>query len=158
MQRPGNTWFSLTDVHGAGAQRSSPKCGNYLGDTLGVDSLGNTVYGRGPQGDVLRVNNFVRLVRNFNSSSGINDIRGNDTHPVVYPDPFTTKTTIRIYPAVKIRNAVLEIYNTLGNNVRTISGINSGEINLERQNLSSGMYFYTIACGTLRLTGKFVIE
>lgn len=38
------------DVHGAGAQRTDPKTGE--------DS-----YGKGPQGDVRYVNNFVRLVR-----------------------------------------------------------------------------------------------
>ncbi len=43
----------LMDVHGAGCQRSDPKTGD--------PSL--TPYGRGPQGDVLRINNFVRCVR-----------------------------------------------------------------------------------------------
>ena len=41
---------AFMDVHGAGAQRTDPKTGE--------DS-----YGRGPQGDVRYVNNFVRLVR-----------------------------------------------------------------------------------------------
>ena len=54
IQKPGNTYFSYCDVHGAGAQRSSPKNGTYLGDYLGVDSLGNPVYGKGPQNDILR--------------------------------------------------------------------------------------------------------
>jgi hypothetical protein len=33
-------------------------------DPLGTDGNGNAVYGRGPQEDVARINNFVRLVRN----------------------------------------------------------------------------------------------
>lgn len=43
----------LLDVHGAGAQRSDPKSGD------------PTAYphGRGPQGDVIRIENYVRLVR-----------------------------------------------------------------------------------------------
>ena len=44
----------LMDVHGAGTQRSDPKVGNpedYTG-------------GRGPQGDVIRIYNYVRIVRN----------------------------------------------------------------------------------------------
>ena len=40
------------DVHGAGSQRTNPKTGQ--------DS-----YGRGPQGDVQTVNNYVRLVRDI---------------------------------------------------------------------------------------------
>ncbi|WP_165144155.1 DUF1566 domain-containing protein [Marinitoga sp. 38H-ov] len=43
----------IMDVHGAGAQRSDPKIGN----------PDNFEYGRGPQGDVIRIYNFVRLVR-----------------------------------------------------------------------------------------------
>jgi len=53
------------DVHGAGCQRSDPK-------------TGSASYGNGPQGDIRRVDNFVRVVRdesatgyssNFDSSS-----------------------------------------------------------------------------------------
>ncbi|HBS03667.1 MAG TPA: DUF1566 domain-containing protein [Leptospiraceae bacterium] len=43
----------LMDVHGAGAQRSDPK----IGDPADYPR------GRGPQGDVIRINNYVRLVR-----------------------------------------------------------------------------------------------
>ena len=42
------------DVHGAGAQRSDPKEGD----------PNIYPYGFGPQGDAIRINNFVRLVRN----------------------------------------------------------------------------------------------
>ena len=48
---PGDYHFE--DVHGAGAQRSDPKTGN----------AADFPHGRGPQGDVIRINNFVRLVR-----------------------------------------------------------------------------------------------
>ncbi|MCP5535160.1 MAG: DUF1566 domain-containing protein [Akkermansiaceae bacterium] len=43
----------LMDVHGAGCQRSDPKSGDPSA----------TPHGRGPQGDVLRIYNFVRCVR-----------------------------------------------------------------------------------------------
>jgi hypothetical protein len=45
----------LLDVHGAGAQRSDPKTGD-------PDDF---PYGRGPQGDDIRIFNFVRLVRDI---------------------------------------------------------------------------------------------
>ena len=45
-----NNWV---DVHGAGAQRSDPKSGN----------PDDYPYGRGPQGDAVRIYNHVRLVR-----------------------------------------------------------------------------------------------
>ncbi|MCP4023741.1 MAG: DUF1566 domain-containing protein [Desulfobacteraceae bacterium] len=46
--------YTLLDVHGAGAQRSDPKAGD----------LSDFPIGRGPQGDVVRIYNFARCVRN----------------------------------------------------------------------------------------------
>jgi len=46
----GNSWM---DVHGAGAQRSDPKSGDPA----------DYPYGRGPQGDAIRIYNYVRCVR-----------------------------------------------------------------------------------------------
>lgn len=48
-----NAWV---DVHGAGAQRSDPKSG----------SAAQFPQGRGPQGDAIRIQNYVRLVRGGN--------------------------------------------------------------------------------------------
>ena len=48
------------DVHGAGAQRSDPKTGDPA----------NYPEGHGPQGDAIRIFNFVRLVRDTEISSG----------------------------------------------------------------------------------------
>lgn len=45
----------LQDVHGAGAQRSDPKTGD----------PGDYPQGHGPQGDVIRILNYVRLVRDI---------------------------------------------------------------------------------------------
>jgi hypothetical protein len=45
--------YHYVDVHGAGAQRSDPKSGDPA----------MFPHGRGPQGDVIRIYNFVRLVR-----------------------------------------------------------------------------------------------
>jgi hypothetical protein len=54
---------TLMDVHGAGAQRSDPKSGSPEEYLLGASCGGGPAYGRGPQGDVIRIANFVRLVR-----------------------------------------------------------------------------------------------
>ena len=54
LPQPANSLnYVLVDVHGAGAQRSDPKAGNPA----------NYPYGFGPQGDVIRIYNYVRLVR-----------------------------------------------------------------------------------------------
>ena len=53
MRFPWANGTTLVDVHGAGAQRSDPK----VGDPERFPQ------GRGPQGDVIRIYNFARLVR-----------------------------------------------------------------------------------------------
>jgi hypothetical protein len=50
---PGRGEYRLIDVHGAGAQRSDPKSGDPK----------MFPHGRGPQGDVIRIFNYVRSVR-----------------------------------------------------------------------------------------------
>jgi len=50
---PGVGEYRLMDVHGAGAQRSDPKRGDPA----------MFPHGRGPQGDVIRIYNYVRCVR-----------------------------------------------------------------------------------------------
>ena len=50
-----NSWI---DVHGAGAQRSDPKKGD----------PGDYPYGHGPQGDAIRIYNYVRLVRDVSGT------------------------------------------------------------------------------------------
>lgn len=45
--------YTLMDVHGAGSQRSDPKVGD----------ASRFPHGRGPQGDVIRIDNMVRCVR-----------------------------------------------------------------------------------------------
>jgi hypothetical protein len=53
MWNPFLNSYELLDVHGAGCQRSDPK----KGDPSAYP------FGRGPQGDVVRIKNFVRCVR-----------------------------------------------------------------------------------------------
>ncbi len=50
----------LVDIHGAGCQRSDPKKGDPR----------QFPFGRGPQGDVVRIFNFVRCVRNIKTDLG----------------------------------------------------------------------------------------
>ena len=62
MEMPPNSGnFQLVDVYGAGAQRSDPKSGDPE----------DYPYGHGPQGDVIRIYNYVRLVRDSQSTVGV---------------------------------------------------------------------------------------
>ncbi|MAG63454.1 hypothetical protein CMO84_08030 [Candidatus Woesearchaeota archaeon] len=59
-QPPGSGNYNLLNVHGAGCQRSDPKAGD----------PNDYPYGNGPQGDVIRIFNSVRLVRDAGNCSG----------------------------------------------------------------------------------------
>lgn len=56
----------IQDVHGAGAQRSNGKTTeNDTGSSTQTDYNGDTYYYKGPQGDILRIDNMVRCVRDI---------------------------------------------------------------------------------------------
>jgi hypothetical protein len=74
---PSASCYTLVDVHGAGAQRSDPKTSAGL-VLMGSACSGGTAYGLGPQGDVQRAANYVRLVR--------------DADTEVQPTPTATST------------------------------------------------------------------
>jgi hypothetical protein len=59
------------DVHGAGAQRSDPKVGN----------PDDWPYGHGPQGDAVRIYNYVRCVRTVTATSACGDADNDGTGP-----------------------------------------------------------------------------
>ncbi len=63
---------NVLDVHGAGAQRSNDKVD--VASEPGAQSAtgaNGVFYYKGPQGDILRDNNKVRCVRNFESASSV---------------------------------------------------------------------------------------
>jgi hypothetical protein len=64
-----NAWV---DVHGAGAQRSDPKTG----------AASDYPQGHGPQGDAVRVNNYVRCVRGGTSTFSANGT-ASETRPAM---------------------------------------------------------------------------
>ena len=53
----------LTDVHGAGAQRSNNKSDATVDGTTAADLGYGIFYYKGPQGDIVRIDNMVRCVR-----------------------------------------------------------------------------------------------
>jgi hypothetical protein len=68
---------SWVDVHGAGAQRSDPKTGDPAEYSRG----------RGPQGDAVHINNFVRMVRGGVASANPGPAPNPRPKPAPRPDP-----------------------------------------------------------------------
>ncbi len=78
------------DVHGAGAQRSDPKAGNPA----------DYPQGRGPQGDAIRIYNYVRLVRDTSGIS-IPSPSPLPTHTISPHSSVTRLLVPQLSPAIK---------------------------------------------------------
>ena len=133
----GNPYYSYCDVHGAGCQRSDPKSGTWYGDQLGVDIDGSPVYGWGPQGDIVRVNNYVRLVRDISITTSIeNNIKINYTlHPNPAKEIFTISSDVELEK--------ITIFNTLGEVVQKQS-VEGRQSMVNVSQLLNGLYFVNL--------------
>jgi len=92
--------------------------------------------------------------------AGIQAITKNQNNIVsLYPNPFSNTCTIRI-DGNNLSNAEFNVYDLLGQEIKSISIGNNKEITLSRDNLSSGMYFYRLIQNKTEVisNGKFVIE
>lgn len=154
-------YYTLCDVHGAGAQRSDPKSGSYTSYYLGTDQNGNPIYGLGPQGDVIRISNYVRLVRSLPAATGLVKNRpvnaGNYSLLQNYPNPFNPVTTIQcVLPVSSF--TTLRVCDISGQLVRVLcnqilpSGTHSFPFN--GTGLPSGTYLYELRAGTYHAAGK----
>ena len=65
-----------------------------------------------------------------------------DLHYIVYPNPFTDYTTIKLSDAIQTQK--IELIDIHGRIVRSIDNVNSNSVTIQRENLSSGNYFIRI--------------
>jgi len=154
MQMPPNSGnYVLMDVHGAGSQRSDPKQGN----------PDNFPHGFGPQGDVIRIYNFVRLVRD-GVATEVKDLKsalpnefGLDQN---YPNPFNPSTKISWQSPIGGWQ-LLKVYDVLGNEIATLvdeyKPAGSYEVTFDATNLSSGMYFYLLDVQNISQVRKMIL-
>ncbi len=146
---------SLLDVHGAGSQRSDPKAG----------SADDYPQGHGPQGDVVRVNNFVRLVRDIDASTGL-DTPEEDERPSSfslkqnYPNPFNPTTTIH-YELPTSGIISINVYSANGRQVSNlVSGFQTAgdhQLVFDGNGLSSGVYLVVVKSGSTSISQKIVL-
>jgi hypothetical protein len=131
------------DVHGAGAQRSDPKTGDPSKFPTGF----------GPQGDAIRIYNYVRLVRNAGTTTAINEINSKDQLNI-YPNPVSDVCNITLsqgYNQMKI-----EIYNAFGSKVKEYDDANSKSVQIDLGDLSKGIFLMKIAFDGYLITKKII--
>jgi hypothetical protein len=143
MQFFGDSDLQLYDVHGAGAQRSDPKSGD----------PSDYPYGFGPQGDVIRIYNYVRPVRDAEVTTDVDQAEDKPTSFNLeqnYPNPFNPSTTIN-FSVETLSNVSLRIFDILGKetavliNEQKVPGTYS--VTFDATNLSGGVYFYQLESG-----------
>jgi len=131
------------DVHGAGAQRADPKTGNPADYPTGF----------GPQGDAIRIYNYVRLVRTATTNTGLNEI--NSTPQIYfYPNPVSDVCNITMNKEYK--TIVIDIYNTVGSKIRKLNFVNSKSINICLADMPQGLYIMHISLDGISTTSKFI--
>ncbi len=145
------------DVHGAGAQRSDPKVGDPA----------QFPFGHGPQGDAVRIYNYVRLVRGGNGTTGVpQDPTSSVTTPdnlvfnQNYPNPFNPLTSIR-FGLPKATLVKLTVFNISGREVAVLvdgwTPVGMHSATFDGSNLPSGLYLYHLTAGAKTATGKMVL-
>jgi hypothetical protein len=150
---PNSGNYILMDVHGAGAQRSDPKQGD----------PNNYPHGFGPQGDVIRIYNYVRMVR----GGLLSDVEEKETSlpedfrlEQNYPNPFNPATTISF--SVPVEGVVsLKLYNFIGQEIDVLidENLSAGNYSViwNGEGKSSGVYLYKLQAAAFAETKKMLL-
>jgi hypothetical protein len=139
--------FDWVDAHGAGCQRSDPKSGSLSEYTYVPYGY---YFGDAPQGDAIRLFNYVRCVRD-SGDSGIDGKGEDDAVGSIgfAPNPFRDSTELTLALPVGSERATCVIYDVRGRTVRTLEAVgDGGEARLvwdgrdgEGTKVVSGVYF-----------------
>ncbi|MCY7409447.1 MAG: serine hydrolase [Chitinophagales bacterium] len=93
---------------------------------------------------------------NIGLSTSVADVRSTDDAKV-FPNPFHSTTTIEL--SRSIQNAECIVYDNLGREIKHLRNITSKTITINRDNMSDGIYFFTIIeNGKIISKGKMVVE
>jgi hypothetical protein len=93
----------------------------------------------------------------FSITTGMNDASFEPVH--LYPNPFTESTTVLIDRSVRLDNAELKVFDLAGREVMVIGGINSHEVQLNKDGLSTGAYLYRLLNkGSQVANGKLIVK
>lgn len=90
--------------------------------------------------------------------SGLNNPNQGTSLSKIYPNPLSQYATIE-FENPKSENCTLTIYNTSGQLVQTITDITTNKIEIERQNLLKGLYFFRLHIDRQVIAnGKLMVE
>lgn len=137
--------YILMDVHGAGAQRSDPKVGD-------PDDYPT---GNGPQGDVVRIYNYVRLVRDVDETTGFNEIELNEDSFRIYPNP--ANGIIKAEFSSELSGiTTVQVLNLMGEIVYSKNIEASSSLFIDLRSFEPGVYFLTALNNESVYSKKFI--
>ena len=140
---------SWQDVHGAGAQRSDPK----QGDTSDYPQ------GHGPQGDAIRILNYVRCVRTISYPAGINTITPGDLNLNITPNPVKDYMKIS-FTLLKRSDLTVECLTLTGQSVyrSDLGNLSAGNHEIILQLFAKlGVYFIRVTSDQRSVVKKVII-
>lgn len=85
------------------------------------------------------INTPPTIVNTLCSITNITQIQTNTLSMNIFPNPFSIQTTLQTN--IFLKNAILTVYTTFGQQIKQIKNISGQTITLSRDNLSSGLYF-----------------
>ena len=98
----------------------------------------------------------IRCIKN--ASLALKDSNQNNRHSFVYPNPFSTSTTLVLNNKIA-GNITIKIYNTTGQLVKQMFKPANNVVTINRDGLSDGFYFYSVYTNDNRvLNGKFIVK
>ncbi|NVO04285.1 MAG: SBBP repeat-containing protein [Bacteroidetes bacterium] len=129
---------SLGNEIWVGRYKNSLNSSDY-GNSIGLDNNGN-VYISGRSYDL---NSTAIVTVKYSSNVGIQEFSENSDNILnIYPNPFETNLTIEVQNELK--NAELIIYDLFGKEIYKMNCINQQTINIKRNNLADGIYFFRL--------------
>ncbi len=91
-------------------------------------------------------------------ATGINEISKTKS-AVLYPNPMNSYTTLSISEGIDLSNLKLVITDMIGHVVKTQDHISSRKVVISRDDLNSGMYFYSLLQNNKSVVnGKMIIQ
>ena len=104
------------------------------------------------------VNNTAMVDSVLCTTVGIQEKNNPMKNVYLYPNPFSAYTLIEFKNLKKVKHT-LTLYNSLGQIVRQIYNITTGQIRIERGNLTNGLYFFQLRTDSEIIGNrKFIIE
>ncbi len=92
------------------------------------------------------------------SVSGVSEQNNSNSSVDIYPNPFTTTTTLKIISEAALKNTKLIIYDALGKEIKSMT-VHTSEVSITRDGLGNGIYVYKlINNGDIVASGKLIIQ